>query len=337
MQEGRSFRDRTLRADSGWVETTIEFVDAREEAIDSFVAECIELGAVGSMEATVAPETAAGADNPDNPHNPCETCETATHVQLYFPESLGIQGVVDLLGSRTRTLKGAPPSPDARARIIRCRRIEKEDWATSWKGSFPPERVSGRFWVVPPWQATVLPEDAVPIILEPGLAFGTGKHQTTRHCLEFLEEIAAREESFPRSCLDVGCGSGILSIAARRLGATRVVGLDTDSDALGVACRNLRLNRLSGQILLVKGSPACCRARFDLITANLDATTLLRVREGLWSLLTEGGLAVLSGVLDHERDGIARVLQKLGFQPLEEKKDLEEGWTSSLLRKPWRP
>jgi ribosomal protein L11 methyltransferase len=328
MQEGRSFRDRSWREDSGWVEATVEFVDADEEAIGSFVAGCIELGAVGSMEAPVEKERAPGEDDP------CGACKRVTHVQLYFPESIGIQGVSDLVGPGTRTLKGTPHYPDAPARIIQCRRIKKEDWATAWKGSFPPERASGCFWVLPPWQTTPLPEDAVPIILEPGLAFGTGKHQTTRHCLEFLEEIARQKESFPCSCLDVGCGSGILSIAARRLGAIRVLGLDTDPDALGVAYRNLQLNRLSGQVLLVNGSLACCRARFDLITANLDATTLLRVQDGLWSLLTEGGLAVLSGVLDHERDRVVTSFQKLGFQPLREKKDLDEGWTSSLLRKP---
>jgi ribosomal protein L11 methylase PrmA len=87
----------------------------------------------------------------------------------------------------------------------------------------------------------------------------------------------------------------------------------------------------------VNGSLACCRAKFDLIAANLDAKTLLKVQERFWSLLTEGGLAVLSGMLDQERDGIVTSLQKQGFQPLQEKKDLEEGWTSSLLRKPWRP
>jgi ribosomal protein L11 methyltransferase len=182
-----------------------------------------------------------------------------------------------------------------------------------------------------------MPGEAIPIILEPGLAFGTGKHQTTRHCLEFLEEIADQEEIFPRSCLDVGCGSGILSIAARRLGATRVVGLDIDPDALGVASRNLALNRFSDLILLVNGSPACCQVGFDLIAANLDATTLLNVQERLWSLLTGGGLAVLSGVLDQERDRVVTSFQNLGFQAVREKKDLEEGWTSCLLRKPRQP
>jgi ribosomal protein L11 methyltransferase len=212
--------------------------------------------------------------------------------------------------------------------------VEQEDWATQWKGSFPPERVAGRFWVVPPWQAVTLPDSAVPITLEPGLAFGTGKHQTTRHCLEFLEEIAGACKTFPYSCLDAGCGSGILSIAARRLGATRVVGLDIDPDAVAVAARNLGLNGLSGEILIVNGSLECCRAGFELITANLDATTLQKHEDRLWSLTKKEGFAVLSGILEEQKPGVLGSFQKLGFRALGERRDREEGWVSLLLKKP---
>jgi ribosomal protein L11 methyltransferase len=239
-----------------------------------------------------------------------------------------------LLETRTRALKGTSCSPDARARVLRCRRIEQKEWATLWKGGFPPEKVSGRFWVIPPWEAPSLPGDAVSMILEPGQAFGTGKHQTTRHCLEFLEEIVHQQGGLPRSFLDVGCGSGILSIAARRLGATRVVGLDIDADALTVARRNLGLNRLSNEIVIVNGSMACCRAGFDLIAANLDATTLLRHREPLWTSLTQGGLAILSGMLAEEAPGVLTAFKEAGFHLMAEKTDHEEEWASVLLKKP---
>jgi len=111
MREAKGISDPTWPAASGWIEATVEFVNAQEEAIGSFVAECIELGAVGSLETTAAEETPVGEGTM------CEPCATATHVQIYFPESLGVQGVVDLLGPRTRTLRGV--SPDPRARITR--------------------------------------------------------------------------------------------------------------------------------------------------------------------------------------------------------------------------
>jgi len=313
---------------TGWIEATIQFVNADDEDIGSFVADCIELGAVGSRETNMATKGEIEEDEA------CESCGPAAHIQAYFPGSAGIQEIVDLLETRTRALKGTSRSPDARARVLRCRRIKQKEWATRWKGGFPPEKVSARFWVIPPWQAPSLPEDAVPMILEPGQAFGTGKHQTTRHCLEFLEEIAQPQGGLHRSFLDVGCGSGILSIAARRLGATRVVGLDIDSDALTVARRNLGLNRLSREIVIVNGSMACCRAGFDLIAANLDATTLLRHREPLWTSLTQGGLAVLSGMLAEEAPGVLAAFKEKGFHLMAEKADQEEGWTSLLLKKP---
>ncbi len=323
MPEPEPLPYRTTGDHAGWIETTLQFLDTEEDTVAAFVAECLDVGATGSVQ--LAGEQEGGV---------CEASGTSTLVRLYFPETLGIQEVAGLVESRTRALEGTPFSPDARARVLHCRRIEPEEWATSWKGSFPPEKVSGRFWVVPPWERVTVPEDAVPIILRPGLAFGTGKHPTTRHCLDLLEDIRELQESFPRFCLDVGCGSGILSIAARRLGAARVVGLDIDPDAVAVAKGNLELNHLAGKILLVNGSLECCRGGFELITANLDATTLLQYDEHLWSLLMEGGFCVLAGIVQGKEALVLASYVRRGFQPLGEKRDSEEGWSSFLLRKP---
>ena len=311
-----------------WIEATIQFVNADDEDIGSFVADCIEFGAVGSREAPPAAE----ADTREE--EACESCGTSVHIRAYFPGSAGIQEITDLLDTRTRALQGTSRSPGARARVLRCRRIEQKEWATDWKGGFPAEKVSARFWVTPPWETPSLPDGAIPMVLEPGQAFGTGKHQTTRHCLEFLEEIAKPPGVLQSSFLDVGCGSGILSIAARRLGARRVVGLDIDMDALTAARRNLRLNGLSGEILIVNGSVACCRAAFDLIAANLDATTLKRYKDPLRTSLSPGGFLILSGMLSDEAPGVTAAFEEDGVHVVAEKADQEEGWASVLLQKP---
>jgi ribosomal protein L11 methyltransferase len=316
----------------GWIEATLQFVNADDEDLASFIAECVEQGAAGGLEA--AGEGRNG--NEDDPR--CESCGGFSFVRVYFPQSVGIQELVDLLEKQIRAMKGTARSPDVFARILRCRGIEQEEWATRWQEGFPPERVSRRFWVVPPWKAARLPNGALPMILEPGQAFGTGKHPTTRHCLEFLEEIGTQAGGgFPRSFLDLGCGSGILSIAARELGATRVVGLDIDPDALAVARRNRILNRPAGAILLVNGTIACCRAAFDLIAANLDAKTLLRHPEPIWGSLTQGGLAILSGMLPEEEPEILASFVRAGFLRIREKRDPEQGWVSLLLEKPCGP
>lgn len=319
---------RRPQRNTGWIEATIQFVNAHDEDIASFTADCVERGALGSL------EQAADPASEGEQQEQCASCVASQEVRVYFPESSGLQETVDLLERVTRAMKGTSRSPDARARLLRCRKIEGEEWATAWQRGFPPERVSGRFWVTPPWRPPSLPGDGVPMILEPGQAFGTGKHQTTRHCLEFLEEINEAAGGLPPSFLDVGCGSGILSIAARKLGARRVVALDIDPEALGVARRNLLLNGLSSEVLLVNGTLACCRARFDLIAANLDATTLLRQAESLPEHLEQGGLAVLSGMLAHETEGVVSALKKAGFLLISEKRDPREGWTSVFVKKP---
>ncbi len=314
---------------SGWIEATIQFVNAGEEDIGTFVDGCMELGAVGGAETAGEGEVEAGQEGP------CGSCGPSTNVRVYFPESTGIPQSVDLLEAGIRSLQRSPRSPGMRARILQCRKIAREEWATRWKGGFPPEKVSALFWVVPPWEShPAISEGAVPLVLEPGQAFGTGKHCTTRHCLAFLEEVAGNEGGLPPSFLDVGCGSGILSIAARRLGAGRVVGLDIDPDALCVARRNLELNRIFGEVLLVNGSPACLRAGFDLIAANLDATTLLRHGVSLRSIVARGGVAILSGMLTEEAPGVLASFEEAGFRAVAEKTEHEEGWTSLLLRAP---
>jgi ribosomal protein L11 methyltransferase len=319
-------------AREGWIEATLQFVNAGDEDTASFIAECVEKGAAGGLEA--AGDFAGGiAEDPR-----CESCGRSSFVRVYFPGAVGIQELVDILEERIRAMKYMTRSPNIFARIIRCRGIEQEAWATQWQEGFPPEKVSRSLWVVPPWRTPRLPCDALPMVLEPGQAFGTGKHPTTRHCLEFLEEIRAQAEGeLPWSFLDVGCGSGILSIAACKLGSTRVVGLEIDPDALAVARRNRALNRLVGAILLVNGTTACCRGPFDLIAANLDARTLARHPEPIWGSLRRGGLAILSGILTEEEPEILASFLRAGFVRIKEKRDPEQGWVSLLLEKPCRP
>lgn len=313
----------------GWIEATLQFVNAVDEDIASFIAECVERGAAGGLEA--AGEGAGGAE--EDPR--CESCGKSLFVRVYFPESIGIQELIDLMEKQIRVTKRTAQSPDVSARILRCRVIQQEAWATQWREGFPTERVSRSFWVVPPWHTPQLPSDAIPMILEPGQAFGTGKHPTTRQCLEFLEGIGTEARGgFPPSFLDVGCGSGILAIAARKLGAIRVVGLDIDPDALAVARRNRILNRLVGAILLVNGTIDCCRGPFDLIAANLDAKTLLRHPAPIGESLKQGGLAILSGMLKEEVAQTVAPFIRAGFLPISEKRDREQGWVSLLLKKP---
>lgn len=204
---------------------------------------------------------------------------------------------------------------------LRSRLVEEADWAEAWKAHFPVIRVGRRIVVRPTWRRhRRLPDDAV-IALDPGMAFGTGLHPTTRLCLAALEAVADRGRLDGGRVLDVGCGSGILAIAAARLGAATVLGLDTDPIAVEATIANARRNRLVrrvrarvGSVPSGEGAPAAASERphagerppaggFDVVLANLVASVLIQLAGGLAAELRPGGILVASGIfIDREAD-----------------------------------
>jgi ribosomal protein L11 methyltransferase len=190
--------------------------------------------------------------------------------------------------------------------------VTAEDWSTSWKANFKPLRVGKRLLIVPSWEEVQpRPEDIV-LHLDPGMAFGTGGHETTRLCLELLEQIM---EDMPLllspSVLDLGTGSGILAMAAVQLGAGRVCAVDIDPLAVEVARENLAANGLADQVECSTTPLESMTGTFDVILANILAEELVRLAPSLADRLAPGGSLVLSGILA-EKEGLVRT----GFAPL---------------------
>lgn len=189
--------------------------------------------------------------------------------------------------------------------------VSTEDWSTSWKANFKPLRVGQRLLIVPSWEKVQpRPEDIV-LHLDPGMAFGTGGHETTRLCLELLEKIM---DDMPLllspSVLDLGTGSGILAMAAVQLGAGRVCAVDIDPQAVEVARENLAANGLSEQVECSTTPLESMSESFDVILANILAEELVRLAPFLTGRLNPGGSLVLSGILA-EKEGLVRT----GFAP----------------------
>jgi ribosomal protein L11 methyltransferase len=168
-------------------------------------------------------------------------------------------------------------------------KVEEQNWVRLTQSQFEPIRVSGRLWIVPSWHTAPDPE-AIVLVLDPGMAFGTGSHPTTRLCLEWLERTVTPGVSV----LDYGCGSGILGIAAARLGAADVLGVDIDPQAVTAARHNAERN---GVHVRFDDSAAEIRGQFDLVVANILSNPLKALAPAICAHVRPGGRLALSGIL----------------------------------------
>ena len=202
-------------------------------------------------------------------------------------------------------------------------RLEEENWAETWKLHFRPILAAGKLWVLPPWEAR--PDDKPAVVIEPGMAFGTGGHATTLLCLEALVDALARRPG--ASVLDVGCGSGILGIGAKLLGAGRVTMIDNDPVAVEVARENAEKNGVPE--LETSGTDVGeLPGTWDLVVANILANPLIELSAAIAARVAGGGELYLSGILGTQADEVAAAYHRQGFATVA-RKDLGE-W--SLLR-----
>jgi ribosomal protein L11 methyltransferase len=194
---------------------------------------------------------------------------------------------------------------------LTTRVVNEADWAESWKAYFPVLRVGRRLVIRPTWRRHRTTPGDVVLALDPGMAFGTGLHPTTRLCLAAIESLADREAVEGGRVLDVGCGSGILAIAAAKLGATRVLAIDTDPIAIEATGANAARNRLARRIVARAGSLPTGEPPFRVVMANLIAGLLMSLAPLLRDEVAIGGVLLASGIfIDREaevRDAFAAV------------------------------
>ncbi len=213
---------------------------------------------------------------------------------------------------------------------IDVRPLENRDWAEAWREHFRAEQVSQHIVVRPPWEAV----DAAPgvhvIEVNPGMSFGTGQHPTTRGCLQFIDDVAAGMAV--QSFLDVGCGSGILTIAAAKLGYTYPQGFDCDPVCVEISRENARINGVGDATRFEQVDAVGWRApgRFDLVVANIYSSVLLEIREQLCASVSREGYLVLSGILARHRDRVTRAYAGMGFRELAVRGG--GGWVTVLFR-----
>ncbi len=209
-------------------------------------------------------------------------------VAALFPGDTAVEPVLRAAAAMA-DLPGLPPH--------RIEPLEEQDWVRATQSQFEPIRISPRLWIVPSWHTAPDPQ-AINLLLDPGLAFGTGSHPTTRLCLRWLEAALPAGATF----LDYGCGSGILAIAAKKLGAGAVEGIDIDPQAVEAARRNAAANGVEARFCL---PDAASDAEYDVVMANILSNPLKVLAPALAARTRRGGRIVLSGVLAHQADEVA--------------------------------
>jgi len=229
--------------------------------------------------------------------------ETSATMQIFLPDPSDVPRAAEALVAAGRIV-GLDLAPVTGT-------IPDEDWKLSYRKHFKTEVISPRLVVRPPWEAvTPVPGQKV-LTLDPGIAFGTGQHPTTRACLDAIDALA--EENADRTFLDVGCGSGILSIAAALEGFRDVRGFDNDPDAVRNANENAEANGLGALFsdgdLSVPGTAAPA----DVVAANVLAPVLVRFAREVGALVNPGGRLILSGILDEQYEEVRAAYAALGF------------------------
>lgn len=193
--------------------------------------------------------------------------------------------------------------------------LAPEDWTEIWKRFFHTERVSPRLVVRPPWESYEPADGELVVVMDPGMSFGTGRHATTQACMKLLDELADGDLS--RSVLDIGCGSGILSIAAAKLGFSSVRGFDNDADAVRIATENASINGVDVAYNL--GDLSSTPQRGDIVVANVLAEVLREHVAAVASAVNDvpGNALLLSGILDVQYPAVAAAYTRLGFRERE--------------------
>lgn len=210
--------------------------------------------------------------------------------------------------------------------------IEDQDWMNSWKANYKPIEIGKNLMIVPAWMNPDT-KGRIPLRIDPSMAFGTGTHPTTQLCLVLLEKY----QKSGNEVLDVGCGSGILSIAAVKLGAHKAYGVDIDPLSVKASYENAELNEVTDKVLFKLGSVAevlgddCIPHNTPLVLANILAPVIIRLMDaGLDQLVAPGGMIILSGILDHQADDVIRACQQKNLQLLE--KIQNQDWVALAMK-----
>ncbi|GAB6169638.1 50S ribosomal protein L11 methyltransferase [Clostridium carnis] len=238
-------------------------------------------------------------------------------VKAYFSEEDNMEEILTYINEKVQELKDM--GIDVGLGKVEDEKMFEEDWANNWKKYYKPTKVGERIVVKPTWEKYEESEEELVIELDPGMAFGTGTHETTRMCIQALEKYV-KEDS---TVFDVGCGSGILAIAAAKLGSKLAVGVDLDPVAVESAKENVSFNNLDNIEVLYGNLVEVIDGKADIVVANIIAEIICILTEDVKRVIKEGGYFITSGIIHDRVEMVTNKLEETGFEVLEINKDGE--------------
>ena len=301
---------------TSWVEVSLVVTPEQAEAVAEVISRFTREG--------VVIEQAALPDNQEAGN----LLEDHVRVYGYFFSDASVEERKQHLEEALWHLGQIQELPPAQYRLIK-----DENWMAAWKDQYHPLQIGQRLMIIPAWIENKFP-DRLPILINPGMAFGTGTHPTTQLCLELIEAYLQPGQTM----FDIGCGSGILSIAALRLGAEQIIAVDISPASVESTRENCTLNQVQDKVEIGQGSADLVKSgHFGLVQAPLVAANILAsvlsslLDEGMADLVEPGGLLLLSGILDHQADSIVNLANEYGLK-LVEKRGMED-WIALCLKK----
>ena len=248
--------------------------------------------------------------------------DTDFSVSAYFPININTTEKLSCIEERISAFKRNVPEIEFGETRIEVDDVFEKDWANEWKKYFHTKKVSDFVVIKPSWEEYAPAEDEVVVELDPGMAFGTGTHESTRMCIEFIEEYMEQDANV----LDVGCGSGILSIASAKLGASSVLALDLDPVAVDVAKKNADINGVSDKVNVISsditaGVPR--KKEYDIVLANIIADVIIRLNDDITDFIKRPGIYICSGIIKERLNDVIESLKKHKFRIIEIREDGE--------------
>jgi ribosomal protein L11 methyltransferase len=301
-----------------WLKIEISAPSELMDALGNFLT---ETGAQGVFQESATPEHTVG----DFPEPLIEEI-----IKAYFPQDVRSDKKIASIQKYLDSLQEI--FPDLQKLSLKTEIISDPDWGEQWKKFFKPIRVCNNIIVKPTWERYAPSSRDIVIEIDPGMAFGTGQHASTRMCMEAIEDIIMTDRSIKAwKVLDVGCGTGILGITAAKMGAQDVICVDIDKKAVEIAGENAAINNVGNSLRIFNKDATTITEARNLIIANLTAKLLLKLRVHLTQLLLPEGYMIISGIIEQDAKNIE---EQFSADPLTAYKLLtEKEWVCYVLRK----